>query len=1250
MAGRRGRMSRAEALRRRAGAQFVGRRAQLALFAENLARDPDPEAGPSPADFLFHVRGMGGVGKSTLVAQWREAARRAGAVTALVDEGDVHGLESALGVLARQLAEQAGPLREFDRALEQYRRALQADRTTEQGGEGASLPARLVTTAVIGGVASAVPGGGVVAAMANPETVAQAADRLVAGVRQRRSAGGDEEAALCRAFVAELGRLCGRENGGRRPWVVLFFDTWEVTGRHLDAWLRDVLSGEFGDLPLEVQFVLAGRDELAERDWGPLRPAVVDVPLEVFTEQEARELLAARGVVDVNVVDAVLRMSMRLPLLVALLAQTRPQATDEVTDAGADLVDQAVERFLLWVRDPARRETVLAASLPPQLNRDVFARAVPGAPAGTWDWLLDQPFVTGHGEYRQYHAAVRASMLRYCRSRSPLEWRAAHWRLAAGHADARAELERRLSVTARRTDPGWQRLLTEETYHLLCADPSAQLADALEQTARRAGEAPAALAAWGDMLVQAAIDCGDEELTRWAARLHALRSPDGPHVETLSALAEPGLPARVRGWALCHRGYAYFLADRDDEALVDLDRAVSIGGEPLAQALAFRGRLHGWHNRDAQAVADLTASLELRPDDAWVLTRRGEAHRQAGRLDEAVADLTAAHLLDPDDAWYLAERGETHRRAGRFEQAVEDFTAALVLEPEYAWALGWRGEAHRQAGRLDEAMTDLTASIAIDAEQAWVFGARGQTHRQAGRLDEAIEDFTTSVELDPQYAWAWAWRGETHRQAERLTQAADDLGVALRLDPGYGWALARRGETHRQAGRLEEAMADLTAAVTLDPEDAWALGSRGQTHRQAGRLAEAVTDFTAAIELDPEYAWAFTWRGEVHRICWRLDEAIADFTAALVINPAYAWALARRGETHRQAERLEEAMADLDAALELDPEDAWALGSRGQTHRQALRLDAAVTDFTAAVELDPEYGWAFGARGEVHRIAGRFDAAVADYTAALTIDPDDSWSRARRGEALRLAGRLDDAVADFTAVLATDPDDDWVLGSRGQAHSAAGRLDDALADYTAALDSAPDDTWWLCLLAVTYCRLGRFADAWTALDAATQAPDDDLPAAKPARADAAHDSGAADDPHRATPAATQPGEDGTQSAGGAAPAGGGAEADESGVLLARAVVRLLESGPGAAETVALWDELLASPLTDPDDPVEPVVKDLLHGLAVRDDPPEALAAAFLALPNAGLMAGDMCAFVEELLPPGPRTAAVLALLRAAPPH
>ncbi|MGW1109452.1 tetratricopeptide repeat protein, partial [Streptomyces sp. NPDC002540] len=676
----------------------------MSLFAENLSKEPESEE--DPAEFLFHVRGVGGVGKSTLLRQWQGAARRAGAVTAVVDENDVHGVQQALAGLARQLAEQAGTLKEFDKALEQFRKEQDAPAEPVPAEGEASVSSRMVTQAALG-AASLIPGAGVVTAMANPDTAAQGLDRLRSGARaraQRRGRGGDE-AGLSRAFVAELERLCGRHQ-----WVVLFFDTWEQTGRYLDGWLLSLLEEEFGPVPANAMVVLAGRDELIERDWAPLRAQVADVPLEVFTDAETRSLLAARGVTEPGVVEAVLQLSMGLPLLVELLALARPSAVEEV-DASGDVADVAVERFVQWITDPHQREAIRACALPLQLNEDVFAAASQPESAGLWEWLCGQPFVSGHGDFKHYHAVVRASMVRQQRAHSPQRWAAAHLRLADVHAGWRAAVEESLPEAKRWGDPGWRRHRLDETYHRLCAHPGAYLAPALEQVVQAAGQDTAVLRQWTEAFEQAAHDTADAALLSWSGRFRDAIADAEPAVVCLTALLTHGqLSAGARVWAHTHRGRHLFFAERDEEALTEFDQAIAT--EPQnTRALVHRGETHRWLGHFAQAIADLTAALELDPTNARALGSRGEVHREAGRYDQAITDFTAALDLDPTLDWVLAERGETHRQAGRYDQAITDLTAALDLDPTYAWALTQRGETHRQAGRYDQAITDLTAAL-----------------------------------------------------------------------------------------------------------------------------------------------------------------------------------------------------------------------------------------------------------------------------------------------------------------------------------------------------------------------------------------------------------------------------------------------------------------------------------------------------------------------------------------------------------
>ncbi|MFB9573076.1 tetratricopeptide repeat protein [Streptomyces yanii] len=1025
------------------------------------------------------MRGAGGVGKSTLLRQWQEAARRADAVTAVVDENDVHGVQQALARLARQLAEQAGPLKEFDKALEQFRREQETPAEPVPAEGEASVSSRVVTQAALG-AASLIPGAGVVTAMTNPDAAAQGLDRLRSGARgraQRRGRGGDE-AGPSRAFVAELGRLCGRHR-----WVVLFFDTWEQTGRYLGGWLLGLLEEEFGPVPANVMVVLAGRDELAEREWAPLRAQVADVPLEVFDEAETRSLLAARGVTEPGVVEAVLQLSMGLPLLVELLALARPSAVEEV-DADGDVADVAVERFVQWITDPHEREAVLACALPLQLNEDVFAAAIRPEAGGLWEWLCGQPFVSGRGDFKHYHAVVRSSMIRQLRAHSPQRWTAAHLQLADTHAIWRTAVEESLPEAKRWEDPGWRRHRLDETYHRLCAHPGAYLTPSLEQVVHAAGEDAAVLRQWTETLSQAAHDTTDAALLSWSGRLRDAIVDDEPALACLTSLLTHGqLSAPARGWGHVHRGRRLYLADRDEEALTEFDQAIAT--DPgNARALAYRGEAHRWLGRHDQAVADFTAALDLDPTYAWALGSRGQAHLQAGRYDQAVADFTAALDLDPTYAWALGSRGQAHRQADHYDQAITDLTAALDLDPTDAWVLAQRGEAHRQAGRYDQAITDLTAALNIDPTDAWALGSRGQAHRQADHYDQAITDLTAALNIDPTDAWVLAQRGEAHLQADRYDQAITDYTAALDIDPTLAWAVGARGQAHRQAGRYDQAITDYTAALNLNPTYAWALAERGEAHRQAGRHDQAITDFTATLDIDPTYAWAVGTRGQAHRQADHYDQAITDLTTALDIDPTLAWALAERGEAHRQAGRYDQAITDYTAALDIDPTLAWAVGARGQAHRQADHYDQAITDYTAALNLNPTYAWALAERGEAHRQAGRYDQAITDYTAALDIDPTYAWALGSRGQAHRQADHYDQAITDLTAALNIDPTLAWAVGARGQAHLQAGHYDQAVADYTAALNLNPTNAWALAQRGEAHRQAGHYDQAITDLTAA----------------------------------------------------------------------------------------------------------------------------------------------------------------------
>jgi tetratricopeptide (TPR) repeat protein len=125
------------------------------------------------------------------------------------------------------------------------------------------------------------------------------------------------------------------------------------------------------------------------------------------------------------------------------------------------------------------------------------------------------------------------------------------------------------------------------------------------------------------------------------------------------------------------------LALGDAKALEGLsDVAAPSTSQPVMRA--WRGALHLWSGRAAEALADLDAARAMgNPDSGcW----RGGAKTVLGRLEEAVADLTEVLDRDPGDHEARIWRGEALRRLGRDAQALADLDDAVARSENAIWA------------------------------------------------------------------------------------------------------------------------------------------------------------------------------------------------------------------------------------------------------------------------------------------------------------------------------------------------------------------------------------------------------------------------------------------------------------------------------------------------------------------------------------------------------------------------------------
>lgn len=875
-----------EILRRRQQGEFVGRQDTIHAFQTHLKTPWDD---PSRV-FIFNFHGQGGIGKTTLLKKLRQVAEQNGAVTLWSDD-EASTVVDAVAQLANS-SEVAEPA--FKELLQQYQlyrvkqHELESDPDAPQGF-AAQLSGKAAQMAVYAG--RRVPIAGVLFDMVDEESVTEQVGQWATFVTRKLK--NKREADLILNPVATLTPLFleGLNKLVLDKPVVLFFDTYEQTSFFIDKWLRELFFGEYGDLPVNSTFIISGRDALEKGNWLPYESIIQRQTMEPFTDTEAREFLSRKNILNESVINSILQLSGRFPLLLATLAAESPDNTYQLGPTAST----AVDRFLKWVSDSAQREAALNGALPRELNRDVLQLLVDkDENKNLFNWLKTMPFVQEKGNGWGYHEVVRSQMLQHKRRESPQEWVRLHRDLAAYYADLRDALQ--MDVGIGRKDETWQRFELEYRYHQLCEAPYEHLPSALNRFLNALKANFDFAIRWAKTITQAGVDNGNDRVKEWGENLSQglMAYKENQYPETIAMfsalLAFERLEDHPRAIALSWRGQVYRLLRNFAEALSDLNQSVIYYPE-YAYAYGLRGETYRVTRQLDSAIADFDHAIELDSTVAWVFRGRGQCYRLLRHFDEALSDFDMALKLEPDNPWSYAHRGVTYSWMNKKEEALKDLNRAIEIDPSYAWAISNRGELYSAMGDYEQAEADANLAIKIDSENASYFSRRAIIYNRVNNLDAALEDVQTAISLNPDYVFALALRGAIYNKMDRFDDAIQDLSTALSVEPTLDWAFVARGSAKRGLLHFEGALSDFAEALKVNLNNRSARANRGLLYRLTGDYDKAESDLNHVIAKDDTYTFALAIRASVYILTDRHQEAEKDFNKILDSEPDHAWAL-----------------------------------------------------------------------------------------------------------------------------------------------------------------------------------------------------------------------------------------------------------------------------------------------------------------------------------------------------------------------
>lgn len=249
------------------------------------------------------------------------------------------------------------------------------------------------------------------------------------------------------------------------------------------------------------------------------------------------------------------------------------------------------------------------------------------------------------------------------------------------------------------------------------------------------------------------------------------------------------------------RGRIHHLVLNDPErALADFRQARMIDYDDIDAQRAI-GALYAQRGIKDWASVEIDAWIAAGPPCAQALRERGLRRRDAGDLEGAVADLTAALEITPDDLYLLRFRIGVQMRRRNYVAALDDANRLIELAPKDAESWKDRARVLWDSGKRDAAMADYRRAIEVDPQDssAWSELESSRIALQAGEV----------VSLNSRAAALFGTRDWAGGIAL--------LDQALRIDPDNEVLLCNRANAVLASGDAERALRLFEAILELHP-------------------------------------------------------------------------------------------------------------------------------------------------------------------------------------------------------------------------------------------------------------------------------------------------------------------------------------------------------------------------------------------------------------------------------------------------
>ncbi|MEP0752996.1 tetratricopeptide repeat protein [Trichocoleus sp. Lan] len=914
---------------------------------------------PASHPLLFHVHGIGGIGKSTLLEKLQQTHQQA-SVAKFDFSGKAGIRETPLKVMATLYEQLPKPdlwKRElfksdpFHKLYQQYNQTLA--RLENEPIEGKqvveedqrNLVKELGSAAVYGlGALLLAPIEPVSALGLGANALAETTKGTVTGVsaikervllkhpatkrdKQLQELLLEPIPQLTKAFVEGLlqiqnARLIQLQKV-QNPPIILVLDHYEKATSDLNLWLSEYLLKEKDLQPQPIRIVAAGRYSLKKKSQ-KIRNLIYERELERFDKKQTEAYLKKIGITEPREIQQIYQATGGFPFHLDLIRQQHEEGRKiNCSRDNRELVDRLLEDLT-----PAQKQVIQLAAycrwFDESLIQELMAanrlnfKTDADASLNCFEWLSQQELVIEDDHFRLKDVA-RDVLRRWQCKKNQKKFRETHALIAKYFERlANEEVHPDNLPPVQYESSKWREYTAESIYHALFANRDYGQHQLMTHFFAGAylNQIEVVIAPFAAVAAEAEIE--DYELL-----------PD----DTRKFLDNINLAIGL-GWQVLEinpDNYEFKLGQIGDiKPQIEASLKPCLGKVDSLDGLAkYAGLMYQF--------------LRCRPSKRLDLLLR--AKEQAEQI------VTPTHPEFSSSLFFNVSNG--FYQLGHYEEVIASYDKALAIKDDFPEAWHNRGAALANLGRYEEAIASYDKALEIKPDNPGAWYNRGAVLANLGRYEEAIASYDKALEIKPDDPEAWNNRGNVLVDLGRYEEAIASYDKALEIKPDDPEAWNNRGNALVDLGRYEEAITSYDKALEIKPNDFNTLVNRSAALLNLSRYEEMIASCDKVLRIQPDNPDALSNQGLALSLLGRYNDALANHDKALKLQPNDSLLWANRGIVLARWGRYEKALASCDKALELQPNDES--GYYGKACCYALQGDSymAIENLQQAINLNP---------------------------------------------------------------------------------------------------------------------------------------------------------------------------------------------------------------------------------------------------------------------------------------------------------